>query len=96
MPVNGGAERFSGYLSLHIAGDDGGQSSITLVPEMALHAELMPQESITFLPFEDPDPHRQISLVWRPTLPRKQDMELLAESMERQLKLFWPESVNQH
>jgi len=72
-----------------------GNQGITLVPEMALHAELMRQESITFLPLDDPGPHRQISLVWRPTLPRKQDMELLAESMGHQLESFWSESAVQ-
>ncbi len=66
-----------------------GRQGITLVPEMALNSELIRNESIHFLPLKDEGPHRQISLVWRPTLPRKQDMELLADKMACQLTSLW-------
>ncbi len=58
----------------------GGQG-ITFIPEMAIDSELIKQSNISFRPLSERGPHRQISLVWRPSFHRKQDLHLLAECM---------------
>jgi len=58
----------------------GGQG-ITFIPEMAIDSELIKQSNICFRPLSEHGPHRQISLVWRPSFHRKQDLHLLTECM---------------
>jgi len=69
----------------------GGQG-MTLVPAMALQSELMAQKAIRYVPLKDKGPHREISIVWRPTLPRGKEMMQLAEAMELALKQVDSES----
>jgi LysR family hydrogen peroxide-inducible transcriptional activator len=58
----------------------GGQG-ITFLPEMAVDTELMQQADISFRPLAEKGPHRQLSLVWRPSWHRKQELYLLADAM---------------
>ncbi|VAX06285.1 Hydrogen peroxide-inducible genes activator =_ OxyR [hydrothermal vent metagenome] len=62
----------------------GGQG-ITFIPEMAVGSALMKQSNICFRPLSEKGPHRQISLVWRPSYHRKRDLQTLAESMNKLL-----------
>ena len=49
----------------------------TLLPEMALRAELGTNPDVRALRFSNPEPSRQIGLAWRRTSPRKADFEAL-------------------
>ncbi|MEM1370641.1 MAG: LysR substrate-binding domain-containing protein [Pseudomonadota bacterium] len=51
---------------------------MTLLPETSLPLELRSRK-IAALRFEDPEPRREIGLVWRKTSPRSADFEALAE-----------------
>ncbi|MCF6237903.1 MAG: hydrogen peroxide-inducible genes activator [Candidatus Marinimicrobia bacterium] len=64
----------------------GGQG-ITFIPEMAVDSALMKQSNICFRPLSEQGPHRQISLVWRPSFHHKRDLHLLAESMHELLAI---------
>ena len=59
----------------------GGQG-ITFLPEMAVDTELMRQAELSFRPLAETGPHRQLSLIWRPSWHRKQELYMLAEAME--------------
>lgn len=60
---------------------------ITLLPEMAVAAEVHASDGIRLLPFHAPEPKRAIGLAWRKTSPRKRDFiqfaELLREAAPR-------------
>ncbi|NOY62726.1 MAG: hydrogen peroxide-inducible genes activator, partial [Gammaproteobacteria bacterium] len=56
----------------------GGQG-ITFLPEMAVDSAIVTQSDIALRRLADKGPHREISLVWRPTYRRKKDLSLLAE-----------------
>jgi LysR family hydrogen peroxide-inducible transcriptional activator len=64
----------------------GGQG-ITFIPGMAVGSALMKQSNICFRPLSEKGPHRHISLVWRPSFHRKQDLHLLAKCMSEQLAM---------
>ena len=52
---------------------------ITLLPEMAVAAEVHLRDDIRLLRFHAPEPKREIGLAWRKTSPRKRDFLQLAE-----------------
>ncbi|MGD9502198.1 MAG: hydrogen peroxide-inducible genes activator [Methyloceanibacter sp.] len=52
---------------------------ITLLPEMAIAAEVHASEGIRLLRFHAPEPKRAIGLAWRKTSPRKRDFIQFAE-----------------
>ncbi len=58
----------------------GGQG-ITFIPEMAVNSALVEQSNIRLRPLKEKGPHREIGLVWRPTYQRKDDLQLLAQTM---------------
>ncbi|MFQ5509059.1 MAG: hydrogen peroxide-inducible genes activator [Leptospirillia bacterium] len=58
----------------------GGQG-VTFVPEMAIRSEPIKRSGIDFRPLAEKGPHRQIGLVWRATYHRKDDLHVLAKSM---------------
>jgi LysR family transcriptional regulator, hydrogen peroxide-inducible genes activator len=62
----------------------------TLLPRMAVQAELGKLRGITIIPFEEPQPSRRIGLVWRSSSPRKKEFHLMAELL---LRVFQPKSV---
>lgn len=62
----------------------GGQG-ITFLPQMALGTELMQQSDICFRSLAEKGPHRRVSLVWRQSWYRKQDLILLGETMQQSL-----------
>ncbi|ODA69027.1 Hydrogen peroxide-inducible genes activator [Methyloligella halotolerans] len=49
----------------------------TLVPEIAVQAEVRPQSGLRLLRFKTPEPSRTIGLTWRATSPRKPQMRKL-------------------
>lgn len=53
---------------------------LTLIPEMAIETETA-RNAIRIVPFADPQPSREIGLVWRRSSPRRADMEALAEAV---------------
>ncbi len=61
---------------------------ITFVPEMAVNAALINIENIQFRPLAEAGPHRQIGLVWRPSFHKKQDLVVLADSLNQLLSKF--------
>lgn len=63
----------------------GGQG-ITFLPEMAIDTELMRQAEISFRPLAEKGPHRQLSLIWRSSSHRKQELHMLAETMSELLE----------
>lgn len=63
----------------------GGQG-ITFIPEMAVDSALVRQSDIRLRPLAEKGPHRQIGLVWRPTFPRQEELQLLAREMGRALR----------
>jgi LysR family hydrogen peroxide-inducible transcriptional activator len=58
----------------------GGQG-ITFIPAMAADSALVEQSGIQMRPLDEPGPHRQIALVWRPTYVRKPDLLMLVKTM---------------
>jgi LysR family hydrogen peroxide-inducible transcriptional activator len=52
----------------------------TLLPEMALRAELGTNPDVRALRFSNPEPSRQIGLAWRRSSARKEDFRLLGET----------------
>jgi LysR family hydrogen peroxide-inducible transcriptional activator len=63
----------------------GGQG-ITFIPALAVDSALVKQSDISLRPLAEKGPHRQIGLVWRPTFPRQDDLQLLADEMGKALK----------
>lgn len=53
----------------------------TLLPEMAVHAEIGGNRDVRAQRFADPEPSRQIGLAWRRRSPRKQDFRALGEAI---------------
>jgi len=62
----------------------GGQG-ITFIPEMAIESALVERSQISLRPLADQGPHREIALVWRPTYPRKSNLQLLMQIMKETL-----------
>lgn len=58
----------------------GGQG-VTFLPEMA--ADSLGQENgdIVIRPLDEPGPHREVGMIWRPTYYRKEELKLLMEQM---------------
>ena len=54
----------------------------TLLPEMALHAEIGDSRALRALRFVDPEPNREIGLAWRRRSPRKHDFLALGEALK--------------
>lgn len=61
---------------------------VTFVPEMAANSALINVENIQFRPLSEAGPHRQIGLAWRPSFPKKQDLFVLADSLNQLLSKF--------
>ncbi|MET3353603.1 UNVERIFIED_ORG: LysR family hydrogen peroxide-inducible transcriptional activator [Xanthobacter viscosus] len=55
---------------------------ITLLPDLFVRAEGGRMEGIRLLPFPDPVPARTIGLVWRRTLPYREDVEAVADMVK--------------
>jgi LysR family hydrogen peroxide-inducible transcriptional activator len=53
----------------------------TLLPEMAVKAQLLKGGELVARDFIDDDPHRQIGLAWRATSPRAAEFKLLGEAL---------------
>lgn len=53
---------------------------LTLLPELSLGVETRGRD-VKLMRFEDPEPMRQIGLVWRATSPRKKDFEELSQTV---------------
>ena len=62
----------------------------TLLPQMAVQGDLDRPQSITIIPFEEPQPSRRIGLVWRSSSPRKEEFHLMAELL---MRVFQPRSL---
>ena len=58
---------------------------VTLLPEVAVDVEVR-DERVKLLRFVEPQPQRQIGLVWRPTSPRKADFLELGQILLRTLE----------
>ena len=56
-----------------------GGHGVTLLPKMAVAAEISTRADITAIAFTDPRPERLIGLVWRKNSPRAQEFELFGE-----------------
>jgi len=54
----------------------------TLLPEMALHAEIGENRAVRAVRFSDPQPSREIGLAWRRRSPRKHDFLALGETLK--------------
>jgi LysR family transcriptional regulator, hydrogen peroxide-inducible genes activator len=52
----------------------------TLLPEMALNAEIGANPEVRAVRFADPEPRREIGLAWRRTSARKSDFAALGEA----------------
>lgn len=52
---------------------------VTLLPELFVHAERAVDPRVRLLRFADPEPKREVGLVWRRSSPRGADMEALAD-----------------
>jgi LysR family hydrogen peroxide-inducible transcriptional activator len=63
-----------------------GGLGITILPEMAINPDLVSSNEIVLLPLNEPGPHRQIGLVWRPSYFRKDDLQLLAQQLGQLLR----------
>ena len=55
----------------------------TLLPEMALHAEIGGNRRVRALRFADPEPRREIGLAWRRRSTRKHDFLALGETLKK-------------
>lgn len=56
---------------------------VTLLPEMALDANILTNTSIVTRPLEAEHPSRTIALVWRKASPRAKDFQLLADVLRK-------------
>ena len=56
-----------------------GGAGVTLLPEISLSVEVMPERRITTVPFGAQKPFRTIGLAWRPSSIRKAEFQLLGE-----------------
>jgi LysR family hydrogen peroxide-inducible transcriptional activator len=54
----------------------------TLLPEMALHAEIGGNRAVRAVRFSNPEPSREIGLAWRRRSPRRHDFHALAETLK--------------
>jgi LysR family hydrogen peroxide-inducible transcriptional activator len=54
----------------------------TLLPEMALRAEIGTNPEVRALRFSNPEPSRQIGLAWRRKSPRKKDFSALGNALK--------------
>jgi LysR family hydrogen peroxide-inducible transcriptional activator len=59
---------------------------LTLMPTLALDVEVRAESGLEFRRFEDPQPSRQIGLLWRRSSARKEDFHAFAETIRRQLR----------
>lgn len=73
--VNFGATSMSTLLQM-VSHDMG----MTLIPEMAIPTETA-RNALRIVPFADPQPSREIGLIWRKSNPRPRDMEALADAI---------------
>ncbi|TQV83520.1 LysR substrate-binding domain-containing protein [Denitrobaculum tricleocarpae] len=58
---------------------------VTLMPSLALEIELRADSGLAFRRFEDPQPSRQIGLLWRRSARRKTDFHAFAEMIGQQV-----------
>lgn len=56
---------------------------VTLLPEMAIEANILTNTSIVTRPLEAEHPSRTIALVWRKASPRAKDFQLLADVLRK-------------
>jgi len=55
----------------------------TLLPEMAVKAQLLKGGELVARPFADEEPYREIGLAWRATSPRETEFKLLGEVLQQ-------------
>lgn len=75
--VNFGATSLTTLLQLVSNG-----MGLTLLPEIAIHAESDTTRGLAITPFEDPMPYRDIALFWRKSSKRLPDFGALAQSIQ--------------
>jgi len=63
----------------------GGQG-ITLLPEMAIKSNSVQQSGVTLRELSEQGPHRDIAVIYRPNFYRKDDIKLLADTMQKALQ----------
>jgi len=65
-----------------------GGLGITLIPEMAIHTDMIQHADICIRPLmaKDNKPMRELGLVWRPSYKRTETLEYLAESFQKSLQ----------
>ena len=63
-----------------------GGLGLTLMPSLALDVELRANSGLVFRRFEDPQPCRQIGLLWRRSSRRRTDFQAIAEIIEQQVR----------
>ncbi len=54
---------------------------VTLIPQVAVATEVVPQRHVRVIPFKDPAPARTIGLCWRPSDGRADEFKLLGATM---------------
>jgi LysR family hydrogen peroxide-inducible transcriptional activator len=59
----------------------GGQA-VTLIPELAVAAELKNENGLALVRFEPPEPSRTLGLVWRRSSIRHRDFRLLGQLLK--------------
>lgn len=59
---------------------------VTLVPELALASDQIPEKGVTALRFEPPEPSRRLGLQWRRGATRAKDFRLLGHILKRFLE----------
>jgi LysR family hydrogen peroxide-inducible transcriptional activator len=70
-----------GTLTQMVAGGMG----LTLVPELALGVETGHTAELEVRPFKHPAPHREVGLIWRRASARREEFQLLGETLVRLL-----------
>ena len=55
--------------------------ALTLLPELSLPVETRGRRDLAVRPFRRPSPQRTIGLAFRQTSPRREELQLLAESL---------------
>lgn len=58
---------------------------VTLIPELAVQSDLLPETGLTLTRFETPEPKRRLGLLWRRGATRAKDFRLLGQILKRYL-----------
>lgn len=58
---------------------------VTLIPELAVESDLLPESGLALARFEPPEPKRRLGLLWRRGATRAKDYRLLGQILKRYL-----------